>query len=83
VSTTAEPLEVHKLVDTIIPRETAQRALLYDRLHMGGEDPVYSLQRAATSARREGMRMPETPDGGWLLDDTPFVYTKGGETRNG
>ena len=25
--------------------------------------------------------MPETPDGGWLLDDTPFVYTKGGETK--
>ena len=48
MSTTAEPMEVHKLVDTIIPRETAQRALeLYDRLHMGGEDPVYSLQRAA------------------------------------
>ena len=23
--------------------------------------------------------MPETADGGWLLDDTPFVYTEDGE----
>jgi len=23
--------------------------------------------------------MPETPDGGWLLDDTPFLYGPDGE----
>ena len=54
MSTTAEPMEVHKLVDTIIPRETAQRAWeLYGRYLLSDGDEVYALQQAALQIAEE------------------------------
>lgn len=44
---TSDEPETHRLVDFMVPRETADRALaLYDRYLIGGNDPVYCLQQA-------------------------------------
>ena len=46
--------ELRRLVDLMIPREVATKALMtYDRFLLGTEDPVYSLQRAFLLAAEE------------------------------